>query len=266
MGTVSTVVFFISKMLRPILTSPLFLVILVVVAALVSLKAAGRRQRLLKGFALGAVLLLGVVSVPAVVNTLARRWEGPLPSLEQIIQKGPFDAIVVLGGALDPVLSAPRKIEGNDAFERLTATAELYRSGAAPLVVVSGGSGSITRPDHKEAPFMAELLSLMGVPDDAILREAASRNTYENAVYTKAILSQRAARRIVLVTSAWHLPRSAAIFRKAGFDFETYPVDSLAEAPLYPADLFPDAWALTRFTRIFREWIGIAAYRLLGRL
>jgi uncharacterized SAM-binding protein YcdF (DUF218 family) len=71
---------------------------------------------------------------------------------------------------------------------------------------------------------------------------------------------------VVLVTSAWHLPRSAAIFRKAGFDFERCPVDSLAEAPLYPADLFPDAWALTRFTRMLREWIGIAAYGIMGRL
>ncbi len=169
--------------------------------------------------------------------------------------------------------SKPGAIEGNDSFERVVAAAELYRQKAAPRIIVSSGSGSMSYPLAKEAPYSAEFLEFMGVPASVIQIEDKSRNTYENAVYTKALIVHdgtpgRAGKtpKIALVTSAWHMRRAAAIFRKQGIDFDPVAVDSLAQPLEMPNDLFPDAWALTRTTRILREIIGYVAYRFMGRL
>lgn len=155
---------------------------------------------------------------------------------------------------------------------RELAAAELYRKGAAPIVIASGGTGSLSYADRREAPFMAEFLELMGVRRNAVVIEDKSRNTFENAVYSKAYLEKREGSgnakpgRIILVTSAWHQRRASAIFRKAGIDFYPYSVDSLVAPFMLPSDLFPDAWALTRSTRILIEMAGFVAYRIMGRL
>ena len=122
---------------------------------------------------------------------------------------------------------------------------------------------------------MAELLELMGVPRTNIIIEDTSRNTYENILYSKKILGtlhfsdasgNPHSAPVLLVSSAWHLPRAIAICKKQGLQVQAFSVDSQAEPLLLPADLFPDAWALTRTTRLIREWIGLAFYKVLGRM
>ncbi|MFA6508767.1 MAG: YdcF family protein, partial [Treponemataceae bacterium] len=113
---------------------------------------------------------------------------------------------------------------------------------------------------------MANILETMGVPRSALILESESRNTFENAQYSKKALEAAGAKRIVLVTSSWHMRRSAAIFKKAGIDFTPYAVDTLMEYFGVPGDYLPDAGALDNSTRIIREQIGYAVYRVLGRL
>ncbi len=119
---------------------------------------------------------------------------------------------------------------------------------------------------------MAKLLQLMGVPENAILIEKSSRNTHENILNSMELLRELSTegelpeKPVLLVSSAWHLPRALAICTKQGLSVRAFSVDSQAEPLLLPADLFPDAWALHRSTRLFREWLGLIAYRLLGRL
>ncbi|OHE67784.1 MAG: hypothetical protein A2Z99_07750 [Treponema sp. GWB1_62_6] len=263
---VQTIIFWISKLLRPVLASPLFLTLLAAVAALLALKPEKRRMRALRAVALAACLALALISVPAVASGLARLWETERGNAQELAAAGPFDVIVVLGGSTKPAASIAGHIELNDAMERLIAAALLYRARIAPIILFTGGSGDISHPDDKEAPLAAELLKLMGVPREAILLEAESRNTHENATLSKPLLDSIGASRIVLVTSAWHMRRSAGIFGKAGYDFVPYAADSLVDPFSFPADLFPDAGALDRSTRIFRELAGVVAYRLLGRL
>ncbi|MGB9686313.1 MAG: YdcF family protein [Rectinema subterraneum] len=268
----STIIFYISKILRPVVASPLFIAIIFSAIALFLLRARSRLQRVIKALALVFLLLVAVISEPFVATGLARLWEYPRSDLDDCLSKGPYAAIVVLGGSLDPVTSKPGAIEGNDSFERLVAAAELYRKGAAPIVIASGGTGSLSYADRREAPFMAEFLELMGVRRNAVVIEDKSRNTFENAVYSKAYLEKREGSgnakpgRIILVTSAWHQRRASAIFRKAGIDFYPYSVDSLVAPFMLPSDLFPDSWALTRSTRILIEMAGFVAYRIMGRL
>lgn len=277
-----SVLFIVSKVLRPMLTSPLFLSLLASSVALLMLKAASRLARILKIAALVFIAITTLLSIPAAANGIAALWEYPLADVESASARSPRLAAIVLGGSLDPVSSKPGRLEGWDSFERLSSAAALYRKGLVPQIFFTGGSGSLTWPGKKEAPFALEFLELLGVPPNAVIIEDQSRNTYENAIYTRRIVSEllpsaladasNAAAPadgqapVLLVTSAWHMRRAAALFRKAGFRFEPYAVDSLIEAPQMPKDLFPDAWALERSTRILREMIGFAAYWVLGRL
>ncbi len=267
-----TVVFYISKILRPLFTSPLCIALILALWAILLLRTRTRFQRWLKGTSLAVLGIVALLSLPIVTRFLSVYYEVPLSQIDEVMTAAPYRAILVLGGTVDPAASRPGLAEGNDSFERLTAAARLYRAGAAPFVIASGGSGSITFPDKKEAPYMAELLALMGVTENSIITEADSRNTYENIIFSKKILeglatgSQLPPRPVLLVSSAWHLPRALAICKKAQLPVSAFSVDSQAEPLLLPADLFPDAWALTRSTRLVREWLGLIAYRILRRL
>jgi len=270
-----TLVFYISKILRPLFTSPLCICLILCFWSLLRLKSSSPFQRWLKGISLGVLMLTTLASLPILTRWLSRLYEVPLSQIDEVLARGPYGAILVLGGTVDPVASRPGFVEGNDSFERLTAAATLYRAGAAPLVIASGGTNSLTFPKEKEGPYMAELLELMGVPNTAIIIEDTSRNTYENILNSKAILHTLrtsdaagvpSSAPLLLVSSAWHLPRALAICRKQGLAVHPFSVDSQAEPLLLPADLFPDAWALTRTTRLIREWIGLAFYKVLGRM
>jgi uncharacterized SAM-binding protein YcdF (DUF218 family) len=188
----------------------------------------------------------------------------PLASSE-----GPADAIVLLGGGVMPAL-APRTVpELADAGDRVLEAARLWREGRAPLVVACGGSLDGSPP---EASSLAALLQFLGVPPDAILEELRSRNTHENAVEAWRVLEPRGARRILLVTSALHMPRAAALFRAQGFEVVPAPTDWLIVDPGprsrlgVALSLLPNVESLAITTRALREWLGLAVAGALGCL
>ena len=124
------------------------------------------------------------------------------------------DAIVVLGGSTEPALSPRPIVEMNGTGDRVTYAAYLYKEGKAPHLLLSGGY--ITWLDERQstpAVEMASLLEMMGVPAEALWLEEKSQNTYENALYTHQILTEKGINRIILVTSAMHMPRSVALLR-----------------------------------------------------
>jgi uncharacterized SAM-binding protein YcdF (DUF218 family) len=263
---VGTSLFYLSKILRPFLTSPLFLCLAMAVIAIVALPATTRRRRVVKTLGLLACALLAVLSLPLFEEVLARVWETPRGSIDTLSAEGPFDAIVVLGGSIAPRISTSEHIELGDSTERLVAAARLYRAGIATKVLFTGGSGDIADQKKKEAPLAMALLKLLGVPESALILESESRNTHENATLSKPLLEAAGAKRIVLVTSAWHMRRSAAIFRNAGYDMSPYAVDTVVEPFALPRAFVPDAGALAVSTRILTEIAGTTAYWMLGRL
>jgi uncharacterized SAM-binding protein YcdF (DUF218 family) len=143
-------------------------------------------------------------------------------------------------------------------------------------VLASGGVVGVDGPALQAgAESMRQLLAIMGVPENAIILEGRSRNTYENAVETKKLLDARGIKRIILVTSALHMPRSQAIFARQGFDVIPAPTDfnvTQADWDYYwtpaPAiqvfNLFPSAEALDWTMRALKEYIGMGVYRLRG--
>ena len=126
---------------------------------------------------------------------------------------------------------------------------------------------------------MAELLSLLDVPSDALILETESRNTYENALFTRQILEEEGVNRIILVTSAMHMPRSVALFEKQGFDVLPAPADfgvtqdasdekksgfTWSEIPGLIVDLIPSASNLATTTNVLKEYLGMMIYRIRG--
>jgi uncharacterized SAM-binding protein YcdF (DUF218 family) len=171
--------------------------------------------------------------------------------------RGAPDGIIVLGGAIDAW--GPRN-------ERLVVVPELLRRYPNARILFSGGSGALIDDGDAEAKFAARLLESLGIARSRITLEDRSRNTLENAVFSKAIVQPKPGERWLLVTSAYHMPRAIGVFRKAGFPVEPYPVDWRtvgAEGAMRPFATIGDG--LRRTDTAVHEWVGLAVYWLTGR-
>ena len=182
------------------------------------------------------------------------------------------DAIVCLGGgtlAADP----PRHtVEVGEAGDRFLYAAHLFKEGKAPYLIGTGGivpGNSATHPGSRD---IAALWRMIGVPPEAIVEQEKSRNTYEDATYSYTILKERKARRILLVTSAMHMPRSLAVFRKQCPDLEIIPAPTDFSVVRGPSPTLweivrgcvPNSGALQHSDFALHEYIGLAYYRLRG--
>ncbi len=174
------------------------------------------------------------------------------------------DVILVLGGATRGDTHMSSLGDLNQQADRLVHAAALYKAGKAPVVMVSGGSA---RGDRPEAQLMRDILQVMGVPRGSILLEESSRDTHDNAVNSSALLSQRGAKRILLVTSAFHMRRSMALFQGRGLEVTPAPTDyqRLVNSPSVPRWL-PTADNLVRSTYALREYVGYWVYARRGWL
>jgi uncharacterized SAM-binding protein YcdF (DUF218 family) len=180
------------------------------------------------------------------------------------------DAIVVLGGGIRPQISPRPWVEVAEAGDRIIYGARLWQARKAPLLIVSGGRAEwLGEGGNPESEDMAVIATTLGIPITAIIQDATSLNTRENAVNVQAILTQRSLRKILLVTSALHMPRSLAIFRKLGIEAMAAPTDFLTvnsdNAKGFVGtllDLLPEAEALKNTTNALKEVVGIIIYRL----
>lgn len=217
---------------------------------------AGRR------LAAFAVLALAVAGLSPLGNWLIAPLEDRFPPWDA--SRGGPDGIIVLGGAISPELSAARGAPDlNESAERITTVAALARTYPSARIVYSGGNGRLVRRGGVEAEVAGALLESLGVARARIILEGKSRNTVENAVFSKDLVAPKAGERWLLITSAYHMPRAIGIFRRIGFAVEAYPVDwRTADEALLPFDVVSSG--LRRTDTAVREWIGLVAYRLSG--
>ncbi|MGD9544683.1 MAG: YdcF family protein [Methylocystis sp.] len=176
------------------------------------------------------------------------------------------DGVIVLGGAIDERLSASRnRPTVVDAAERLTAPIALKRKYPNARLVFTGGSAAQRDAAYAEADAVQRFWRELGLDQGDVLYERRSRNTYENAVFTRDLLRPKPGERWLLITSAIHMPRAIGAFRQAGFDVIAYPVDyrtsgeSVLELPRFATR----ALGLVEFAA--HEWAGLVAYRLSGK-
>ncbi len=182
----------------------------------------------------------------------------------------PEDAagIIVLGGGTANDISQARgSYQLTGSGERFVEAVRLALAHPSMPVLVSGGSGSLEGTGETDAASTARLFAAFGLTGDRIRYESTSRNTYQNAVNSAALLHPAPGQRYVLITSAYHMPRSVALFERAGFDVVPWPVDysstgtdSLALSPVY-------ATTNLRLAGLaLHEWAGLIAYWASGRI
>jgi len=212
-----------------------------------------------------SVVLIAILGLSPLGNVLMLPLEQRFPPWNP--SRGTPDGIIILGGAISPGVSAARgAVELTEAAERITVGAELARAYPNSRIVFSGGSNALIFEDAGEAEFGVRELQALGVAPSRIVSEDRSRNTIENAEFSRRLADPKPGERWLLVTSAHHMPRSIAAFRAANFPVEAYPVDWRTRGPQDALRGFVSlAQGLGRTDTAVHEWIGLIAYRLGGK-
>lgn len=240
---------------------PFSLAGLVLLAALLTRGVSGWTRSLIAT----ALVLLWGGGCRLTSETLVRSLEGySRPPASDVTA----DAIVVLGGGIQPATPPRRAVEVTDAGDRILEALRLWREGRASRIVTSGGS--FERDARPQAAGAAELLKFLGVPADAILVQPGSLTTSEEAIVIWNLLEPYGQRRILLVTSALHMRRAAERFRTQGFEVIPAPTDFIATDARKRSVGFtlltwlPRVESLSLTTRALHEWLGIAVARVSG--
>lgn len=211
------------------------------------------------------IYVVGGLSPLASTMMLALERHYSHPAMEDLAD---VTGIIVLGGVVDALVSSTRnEIALNEAAERLTETAALAVRFPNARIVISGGDGALLYPSMGEAGVAKRFFTRIGIDGGRIVFEEKSRNTTENAAFTKALVTPRPGERWLLVTSAFHMPRAMGCFRAAGFDLMPWPVDYRSRGPedLLQFSASPsEAWR--RIDLAAKEWVGLLVYLLLGKI
>ena len=182
------------------------------------------------------------------------------------------DAILVLSGGILPPTPPRSTVEVADAGDRLLYGAYLFRKGSAPRIICTGNvatGGLALRP---AAIDMAEFLEMLGIPQDAIVTETKSEDTHQHGVYLGPLLRERGYKRVLLVTSAAHMPRAMGVFKKLCPDIEFIPAPTdfrtveLLPMPWYRhlVEIVPTPSSYVQFSQTMHEYLGTAYYMLRG--
>ena len=217
---------------------------------------AGRRA-----LAAGLLALLVAGYSPlsqTLIKSLENRFARP-----DLTSGPPVTGIVILGGAEDGRAGMQRELAGlNESAERMTEGIALALRFPNARVVFSG-NGHLMKDMPAEAVTAGRLMQALGVASARVQLEDKSRNTWENAVFSKAVAQPKPGERWLLVTTAWHMPRSVGCFRAAGFPVEAWPVDYRGAPGIGLEDSY--IAGIRQLDFIVREYIGLVAYYLTGK-
>jgi uncharacterized SAM-binding protein YcdF (DUF218 family) len=259
-------VFFVASKIFWFVAAPTNLLIMVTAVGVLFSFSRGKPRRWARSLAIVGALALVIAGFSPLGALLLRPLEDrfPQPSLAGLDPSG----IIVLGGPVDEEISKARgEVHLIEGAERLTAGVELASRFPKARLVYTGGSGRLLSSGASEAEQARRLWIDLNIPAARILIEDRSRNTYENAVFTRDLLKPVPGETFVLVTSAYHMPRSVGLFRKAGFAVVPVPVDYRTAGTLQdlvPKRLADEGLALVDLS--LREWIGLAAYYATGKI
>lgn len=243
--------FILSKVLIYLLNPLLWIVCGFIIAMLVS-KQKLRRQALFISF-----LLLILLSNPFLLNTFARLWDVPSGAIDK---KKVYSCAIVLGG----FSSEGENGEGffNASSDRFIQALKLKTTGRVTHLLIAGGNSKIIPGKFIESIWVKRELRMLNVPDSSIIIETASRNTLENARFTRQELESRKLHPpYLLITSAFHMRRSLYTFEKAGIQVLPYSSNYIAGKTSISIDEFiPKAEVLSKWGVYLKELIGFGIY------
>ncbi len=226
-----------------------------------------KNQRWKKRLFITAIVLLLFFSNDFIVNELMRSWEISVTPFTEIKKKYEY-GILLCGVAKIDVGPSDRVYIGS-AADRVNHTLQLYKLGYIKKVVISGGSGRLIETDEseREADQLSSLLQLMGIPVEDIVIENQSRNTHESSVDVKKIISAiTTPDQCLLITSAFHMRRSVACFKKVGWPMDHFSADVLSHNRNFYFDtlFIPKIEAINSWSILLREWTGYITYWMMG--
>ncbi|MBU2573404.1 MAG: YdcF family protein [Elusimicrobia bacterium] len=246
--------FLLKKIIVPFLLPPGFFVTLALGLGLWNIKKS--RIKCSYGYFFAAVFMWLALARPAGDMALARLEYAFLPPADV-----KADVIVVLGGGINegaPGGAVGPSLEGA-SLERAAEAARLYKRYRLPIIVSGGAAFS----GPAESPIVKKYLVSAGVPADKIITEERSRDTFENAVFSKKLCDEKGYKKAVIVTSAYHMKRAVWSFEKAGFkDAVPYPTGykSSKTPQYYYVDFLPGPGDNLRAA--MHEYLGLVFYKI----
>lgn len=255
--------FFVASKILWLLVQPLSLILISAVLGLFLLaRRAYRLAMLVQVFTFGLVALVGFTSLGAVmIQPLENRFTRPARPPVNV------STIIVLGGATLGQVSQSRQVaELNAAGDRMIEALALARTYPSAMLMFSGGIGNLAGDGETEAETARRFFLAQGLEPERLILEGESRNTSENAERIAGLLADPGGA-VMLVTSAFHMPRSVALFRVQSVDVVPWPTDYRSTGhESFGLELTDPLANLTTFTVAAREWIGLAAYAATGRI
>lgn len=193
-----------------------------------------------------------------------RSWEEPRKKMDDLAM---YDVVIVLGGMIT-FDSDFERMQANRGIDRSLQGLLVYKKGKAKKLFISGGSGSLQFPDMKEASILKNYLTQIGIPEQDILIESESKNTYENAFFTKKELERLGLHnsKLLLVTSASHMYRAKKCFEKQGLMVDSYSADVVAGPRKFVFDhvFLPNGNTLNDWYNLLHELLGVVIYKIMG--
>jgi len=201
-----------------------------------------------------------------IFNECLMLWEVPAISISELDED--YDLAVVLGGTTDVDREPSDRLFFHKGADRVTHALNLYHSGKVKKILFTGGNARLFEdPDRDNSPIF-DFYVMCGVQPEDIIIESSSRNTRENALFVKDLVAENSsAGKVILVTSAFHMRRAEGCFRKVGIDVIGFSTDFYSALPQdrFRFDgLIPSSAPLIKWNFLIKEWIGYAAYWMMG--
>lgn len=252
--------FYLSKLIWFLISPDGMLVILLGLCAATYFAGWSRVFRLFAGVFCLVVLGISFIPVGSYLSAPLEKRFSANPQLPDSI-----DGIIVLGGSTETVQSAYwDQLEQNRTGERLIYFAHLARQYPQAQLVFTGGNGRLDRDRPSEADILINRLDVLGFDSARVVFEPDSRNTHENAVFSKRLINPKPEENWIMITSATHMPRSVGVFCKATWSVIPFPVDHQTSPQNFELR-FDFAEHLSELKVAMREWVGLTAYYWTGK-
>ena len=263
---------FIAAKFLDLLAQPLNWVALLLLCALLVPRPRGFSDRRHsaprgRGLVVTALILLMAIGCQTLPDALIAELESGYTEFPVDAKLGDYAGVIILGGALESgrVSSSHLQPALNAGAERMTAAVALWQRNPQLTLLFTGGEGALFGTGPSEAQRAHAFFSAMGLPDKAVRYEDQSRSTWENAVFTARLPDIASGKRWLLLTSAWHMPRALATFRKAGWNVTAYPVD-FRTGGMTPLTNYSISEGAAHWDLYLHEVLGMVSYRLAGRM